>query len=287
MEIVSQLTINSLIVGSITALTAVGFSLIYSVTKFFNMAHGTTLVVGAYTAFWLSKTLGLHISFGIIGGVIAAGILGYIFDKVIYKTLRTKKSSNMTLLIASLGLFTAGQALIAILFTNQFHTITKTATRKVFEIFGGAITDLQIITIAVSIALSLGVVLLVQKTKFGKAIQAISDDEEVAKVVGINTDKLIGYTFIIGSMIAGLSGILWGLDTGITPQMGLFLLLGGITGAIIGGMGNVYGALLGGYFIGFSESMAVWFTSGEWRFTISFTILIIFLLVRPKGIINN
>ena len=128
---------------------------------------------------------------------------------------------------------------------------------------------------------------MLYKTKLGKAVRAISDDENVAKIVGINTNKIIGYVFFIGSAIAGLAGILVGLDIGIQPTMGLGLLLKGVVAAVVGGMGNLYGGVLGSFLLGFVENFGIWKISGEWKDAIAFVLLIAFLIFRPKGIMNS
>ena len=122
---------------------------------------------------------------------------------------------------------------------------------------------------------------------FGKSVRAVSDDEEVAKIVGINTERVIGWIFFIGSAVAGLAGILVGFDTGIQPTMGLNLLLKGIIAAIVGGVGNIWGALLGAILLGFVENFGIWKISGEWKDAIAFVLLILFLIFRPKGIIKS
>ena len=135
------------------------------------------------------------------------------------------------------------------------------------------------------IAVTLSVIL--KKTLFGKAVNAVADDEEVAKIVGINTNKIIAAVFFIGSSIAGLAGILVGFDTGVEPTMGLSLLLKGIIASIIGGIGNIYGAVLGAFLLGFVENFGIWKISGEWKDAIAFGLLIIFLLFRPQGILRK
>ena len=193
----------------------------------------------------------------------------------------------MVLLVASLGVFTALQAFIAILFTSQFQTLSMGSAARVYEIFGAVITQVQLIILLCGIAITLLLALTLKKTLFGKAVNAVADDEEVSKIVGINTDKIIGAVFFIGSMIAGLAGMLVGFDTGIEPTMGMSLLLKGIIAAIIGGIGNIYGALVGGLILGFVENFGIWKISGEWKDAIAFGLLIIFLLFRPRGILQR
>ena len=288
MDIVPQLILNSIIAGAIYTLIALGFNLIYGATKFFNLAHGVMVAVGGYAFFYFAKTLGLNIFVAVIIGVALAGLVGYGLDKLIYLPLRKRKASNMVLLVASLGAFTALQAVIAILFTSQFKTLSQNVgTQKLFEVFGGIITQTQLIILLAAVLVMAGLVLLLYKTQFGKAVRAISDDEEVARIVGINTNKIMGYVFFIGSAIAGPAGILVGFDTGIEPTMGLSLLLKGVIASIVGGVGNIYGGVLGAFLLGFVENFGIWKISGEWKDAIAFVLLIVFLVFRPRGIMNK
>lgn len=267
---------------------ALGFNLIYGATKFFNLAHGVLAPVGGYAVFYFGKTLGMDIYLSAVIGVLFAGILGYLLDKIIYKTLRKRKASNMVLLVASLGIFTALQAVIAILFTSQFQTLSDNiGDQKIYSILGGVITQTQLIILVCGILLMLGLAALFKFTLFGKAIKAISDDEEVSKIIGINTNKIIGYVFFIGSAIAGLAGILVGFDTGLEPTMGMGLLLKGVIASIIGGVGNIYGGVLGAFLLGFVENFGIWKISGEWKDAIAFGLLIVFLIFKPQGIFKK
>lgn len=288
MDILPQIIANSVIAGSVYALVAMGFSLIYGATKFFNLTHGVLAAAGGYAVFYFGKTLDLPVSVAIVLGVVIASALGYLLEHFLFRTLRARKASGMVLLVASLGAFTALQAVIAILFTSQFRTLASLAgERAIFHLGTAVITDIQVWIIAASILSLIGFWLLLTKTAFGHAVRAVSDDEEVSKIVGINTNKIIGGVFIIGSALAGVAGILIGFDTGIEPTMGLSLLLKGVIAAIVGGMGNVYGAFLGAYLLGFAENFGIWHISGEWKDAIAFVILILFLLFRPQGILGK
>lgn len=288
MDILTQLIVNSIIAGAVYALIALGFNLIYGVTKFFNLAHGVISAIGGYAVFYFAKTLGLDIYVSVILGVVLAGLVGYGLDKFIYLSLRKRKASNMALLVASLGAMTALQAVIAILFTSRYKTLSQNiGTQKLFDIFGGVITQTQLVIILATVLVMVGFVLLLYKTQFGKAVRAISDDEEVSRIVGINTNKIIGYVFFIGSAVSGLAGILVGFDTGIGPTMGLNLLLKGVIASIVGGVGNIYGGVLGAFLLGFVENFGIWKISGEWKDAMAFALLIVFLIFRPRGIMNK
>ena len=288
MDIVPQLVMNSIIAGAIYSILALGFNFIYGTVKFFDLGFGALTAVGGYAVFLFYKEFGFDLSISIVLGVLMAGVIGYLIYHFVYKKLRERKASNMVLLVASLGVFTVLQAIIAMIFSSQFQTLsTSGSASNVFEIFGAVITQVQLIMLVSGLVI-MGILGLVpKKTLFGKAINAVSDDEEVAKIVGINTDKIIGGVFFIGSAIAGLVGILVGFDTGIEPTMGMSLLLKGVVASIIGGIGNVYGGVLGAFLLGFVENFGIWKISGEWKDAIAFGLLIIFLLWRPKGILQK
>ena len=288
MEIISQLILNSIIAGAVYALIALGFNFIYWVTKFFNIAYGAMAAVGAYTVFFFFTSSGVNLYLSVFLGVLFAGAFGLLFDKILFLPLRKRNASNVVMLIASLGLFTIMQSVIAIFFSNRFHSLTDIfIAQKTFRLYGGVITDVQVVVIITVILILAGFHLMLNKTVFGKAVKATGDDSEVAEIVGINTDKIIGYVFFIGSAISGLSGILVGFDTGIMPSMGMDMLLKGVTASIIGGVGNVSGSVLGGLLLGFFENFVSWELPGQWKSSMSFVLLIIFLLFRPHGILKK
>ncbi len=288
MDILPQLILNSIIAGAIYAMIALGFNLIYGTTKFFDLGYGALTAVGGYAVFYFYKTLGLDLYVSVLFGILIAGTIGMVIYKLVYSPLRKKKSSGMVLLVASLGVLTAMQAIIAILFTSQFQTLSQNAgSERVFNILGGVITQTQLITLVIGLLIMVAIALVFRFTLFGKAVKAIGDDEEVSKIVGINTNKIVSRVFFIGSAIGGLAGILIGFDTGIEPTMGLSLLLKGVIACIIGGIGNVYGGVIGAFLLAFIENFGIWKISGEWKDAIAFAVLILFLLFRPQGILRK
>ncbi len=288
MDILPQLIVNSIIAGAIYSMIALGFNLIYGTAKFFDLGYGALTAVGGYAVFYFYKTLGLDLYISVVLGLLIAGCIGYLIYRFVYTPLRARKSSSMVLLVASLGAFTMLQAIIAILFTSQFQTLSRNAgTEQVFNVFGGVITQTQLIILILGVLIMMGLGIVLKYTMMGKAVKAVADDEEVSQIVGINTSKIIGLVFFIGSAIAGLAGILIGFDTGIEPTMGFSLLLKGVIACIIGGIGNVYGGFLGAFLLGFIENFGIWKISGEWKDAIAFVVLIIFLLFRPKGILRK
>ena len=267
---------------------ALGFNLIYGTAKFFDLGYGALTAVGGYSVYALAKLAGIDPILSIILGVLISGFIGWIMYKLVYTPLRARKSSSMVLLVAALGVMTALQAIIAILFTSQFQTLSQnSSSESVYNILGGVITETQLIILTCGLVIMFLIAITFKFTLFGKAVKAVGDDEEVSKIVGINTSKIIGRVFFIGSAIAGLAGILVGYDTGVEPTMGLSLLLKGVIASIIGGIGNVYGGVLGAFLLGFIENFGIWKISGEWKDAIAFILLIIFLIVRPMGIIKR
>jgi len=285
MEIVPQLIANSIIAGSIYTILALGFNLVFSMTKFVDIGFGTLTVIGGYTVFLFSKILGVPLPLGILLGLVISGLVNFLVYLFVYKPLRARKASGAVLLIASLGVITAIQAFIAMFFSSQFQSLSGLlAGNRVFDIFGGVMTAVQLSTLALAILLFFALGLTLKYTLFGKAITAISDDEEVSKIVGLNTEKIIGSVFFLAGAIGGLGGMLIGFDTGIEPIMGLPWLLSGVTAAIIGGIGNVYGSAAGGLLLALAENFGIWHIAGEWKSAITFGLLIVFLLWRPKGL---
>lgn len=298
MDILPQLALNSIIAGSIYALVAMGFNLAYGATRFFNLAHGSMAAIGGYTMLALFEAFRCSASDGcdspglLVGivflAIVASGLSGYALEKLVYMPLRKRKASGMVLLVASLGVFSVVQALLAMIFTSRFQALSRLAgATRSFTVGSGVITDAQLASCIAAVSLLCALRIVLKTTLFGKKVRAVSDDEEVAKIVGINTARITGAVFFIAAAAAGLAGILVGLDTGIEPTMGLWLLLKGVIAAIVGGTGSVPGAFVGAYLLGFAENFGIWKIAGEWKDAIAFALLMTFLLFRPRGLVQR
>jgi branched-chain amino acid transport system permease protein len=283
----NQLLINGLIAGAIYALVASGFSLIYSVCKFVHFAHGVVIALAGYFLYFLFSIVGLNFGFSIILAIIFASLSGFLINQIVYRQLRKRKAGNTILLIASVALLIFFESLILILFGADVKTIGYIKIAKGIEIFKAIITPLQIVIIAVSIILLVVLFLFMKKTKIGKAMRAVADNKDVAEIVGISSEKIYSWSFIIGSAIAGIAGILVGLEQNLEPTMGTNLIIKGFTAAIIGGISSVPGSILGAFLLGFVENFGIWFLPSGYKDAIAFIILFIFLLFRPQGIIAN
>ncbi len=286
MSIIVQLLLNGIIAGSIYALIASGFSLIYSVAKFMHFAHGAVVTVSAFFLFFLVALLKLPFWLGFILTVVFAALLGLLMNLVVYKPLRNRKATNAVLLIASLALFIFFQSLMIALFGADIKTVRSGTISTGISFLGGIITELQIIIVLVSLALLVLLWLFMKRTRLGKAMRAVADNKEVAQTVGINPEKIYNLTFIIGSAIAGIAAVLIALEQNIEPNMGFSLIIKGFTGSIIGGISSVPGAVLGSYLLGLVENLGIWYLPSGYKDAIAFFLLFIFLLISPKGILG-
>lgn len=281
-----QLLINGLIAGSIYALVASGFSLIYSTNRFIHFAHGAVVTVGAYFLLTLFTFWGLNFYVASFFVIILTAFVGWLIYRLLYGPLKKKNASNAILLIASIGLLILLENLILLVFGADVKTLDFIRITKGIDIWGATITPLQIIIIISAILLLIALWLFVKYTKFGRAIRAVSDNPELAMISGINADKIRALGFSIGSGIAGFASILIALEQNLTPTMGLHLIIKGFTGAIIGGITSIPGSVLGSYLLGLVENFGIWYLPSGYKDAIAFILLFIFLLVRPSGILG-
>ncbi len=268
-------------------MVAIGFNLIYSTRKFFDLAHGSMAVIGGYGVYVFTGSFNLPVWLSVILAIIVAGLAGLALDSTLYRALREKKATGLVLLVASLGVFTFIQSMISIFFSAQFQRVGSSNGVQSLEILGANVTPTQITAMVLAVLTWLFIAAFLKFTLFGKAMVAVSDDEEVSSIVGINTKRIFYGAAFIGSALAGLGGAMFAIDTGIEPVSGLMLILKGIVGAIIGGIGTIHGAFFGSFLLAFVENFGIWKISTEWRDAISFGLLIIFLIFRPQGIFKR
>jgi len=286
MFVLSQIFINGLIAGAIYALVASGFSLIYYICKFVHFAHGAVITLAAYFLFFLFSISGLNFWLSIIFTLFFSVLVGWLINKIVYEKFRKRKANSTIFLIASFALLILLESLILILFGPDIKTISYIKILKGFEFLGAIITPLQIVIVGISIFLLIFLWFFMKKTKIGKAMRAVADNKDVAEIVGISSEKIYSWAFSISSLIAGVAGILVGLEQNLEPMMGGNLMIKGFTSAIIGGIGSVPGAILGSFFLGFAENFGIWFLPSGYKDAIAFIILFIFLLFRPQGILG-
>lgn len=283
----NQLLTNGLIAGSIYSLVALGFALIYQSVRFFHFAHGAVYAFGAYFAYLFSVQLGVDRVVAFPLACIATMVLGVGLEVMVYKPMRKRKATDLTLLIASLGLYVVLQNVISMVWGDDTKTMRTGQVVEGHEVLDARITDVQIMIIVTSVVLITLLSLIMTQTKFGKTLRALANDPELARLSGINSDRYMMYAFAIGSFLAAVASIMISFDTDMTPTMGFNALVKGVIVVIIGGMGSLPGAALGGLFLGLAENLGVYWLPSKWQDTIAFVILILFLLFRPYGILGK
>ncbi len=243
------------------------------------------VALGGYCAFFIANTPGanLYLSWGV--SCLMAGIVAVAFYRGLYVYMRERSRSPLIMLVATLGILLAITAATSIVFESNPRPLPAAFGSAPWKILGGNIKGFNVFAIGVSIVGFAFLLYLLKWTAFGKAVRAIGDDEEVSKVVGINTTVIIAVVFFIGAIFAAMAGLLSGHDTAIQPRMGLLLLLKGWIASVVGGIGNLYGAIVGGFALGMIEQFGIWDLAGEWRDVISFVVLILFLSFWPKGLL--
>jgi branched-chain amino acid transport system permease protein len=282
-----QLLLNGIIAGSIYSLVALGFALIYQTTRFFHFAHGAVYTFGAYFAYLFFVQLGFDRWLAFPSACVATMLLGVALEVGIYKPMRNRKATDLTLLIASLGLYIVLQNVISMVWGDDTKTMRTGEVVEGHAVLGARITNIQIAIIATTVVLITLISLILTRTKFGKALRALANDPELARLSGINSDRYIMYAFAIGSFLAAVAAIMISFDTDMTPTMGFNALVMGVIAVIVGGIGSLPGAALGGLLIGLAQNLGVYWLPSKWQDTIAFVILIGFLLFRPYGILGR
>lgn len=284
---INQLIVNGIIAGSVYTLVAVGFAVIYRTVKFFHFAHGVVFTAGAYFVYFFKAWLGWPDIVAIPVSTCLCAVLGILIEISVYRPLRHKGSSSLILLLASLGIYIVLQNIISMIFGDDIKTIRSGIVKEGINILGARITPVQITIIIVSLLLVASCFLFLKYTKVGQAMRAVANEPELANISGIETDRVILFTFAIGSALAGIAAILVALDVDMTPTMGMNALMMGVVAVIIGGVESIPGIAMGGLLLGMAQHLGVWKISSQWQNAIAFVVLLIFLLFRPQGFLGK
>ena len=284
MLILSQL-INGIQLGSIYALVALGYSMVYGIVKLINFAHGEIIMVGSYCLWYCISRLGVSPVLAIAITVVLCSLLGVLIEKVAYKPLR--KSARISLLITAIG--------ISLLLQNTMQLLFSANPRMFTNIFPGSVTVggltvsiTALVTIGVSIVMMVGLHFLVNKTKMGTAMRAVSEDTETAQLMGVNVNNTISFTFAVGSALAAVAAVLYcNSYAQIVPTMGSMLGLKAFVAAVLGGIGSIPGAVIGGFTIGVAETLTKGYISSNLADAVVFGILILVLLIKPTGLMGR
>lgn len=283
MDLLLQLAVNGIVMGSIYALLAVGFALIFATTRLFHFAHGGVYALAAYTIYFAKETLKQDFVVGLVLAAIVAVVAGVITELAVYRTLRRRRATSLVILIASLGMMIIMQNTLAIIFGNDPKGLGSGIVAAGYHLGSLILTPVQIITVLTAVVLFTGLQLYLRRTRTGKAIRAVANNPALATIVGINVDHIFLLAFVIGSALAAPASLLVSLQSGLTVTMGMNAIMMGAVAVIVGGVGSIPGAALGALLIGLAENIGVWQIPADWQSSISFGILLIFIIFKPTG----
>jgi branched-chain amino acid transport system permease protein len=290
-----QHLINGLTLGAIYSLIALGYTMVYGILKFINFAHGEILMAGTYAGYYFyfflydpskgtAYTIGIFVA-ALIIAMIASAFLGVLIEKIAYKPLR--KAPRLAPLLSAIGVSIILANLAALFFGTKSKKFEYPFDNSSMQIGGSSITPNQIMILAVGLIMMAGLKLFVDKSRLGKAMRATSQNQPVAALMGINVNLIISLTFAIGSALAAVAGVLIALEYKVYPTMGTMAGLKAFIAAVVGGIGNISGAMLGGIILGLLETFGVVILGipQGLKDTIAFSVLILILLLRPSGIL--
>lgn len=278
-----QQLITGISVGGVYALIATGYALVYSLLDFSNWAHGEVAMIGAYIAFMFVATMRLPFPIAVLLGVGGAALISYLNERIAYRRIRNNKSPNMFLMIAAMGLSTTYQNLMTVLFGAKFKMYPQVLPVSSIQIGSLYIGVLDLLSLVITAVVLFLLIFLIEKTKFGLNVRAIACNTQTANLLGIKVDRCIAMVFCLAGCLAGLAGILLGLKYNVYPTMGNVGLKAFIA-SVMGGLGSVPGAIVGAVILGVIEVFASGYLSSGLKDLISFTLLIVILLVKPSGL---
>ncbi len=296
-----QQIFNGLVLGSIYALVALGYTMVYGILQLINFAHGEVVMVGALVSLWVSLKLiasgvpgPLVFVLGLTAAVPACMLLGFLIERIAYRPLR--RAPRLAPLITAIGVSIVLQALAMMLWGKQYKSVPQLIPAIPLHVGGATISTLQLFIIAVSCVLMAGLLVLINKTPLGRAMRATAQDPTVAGLMGVDINRVISITFIIGSALAAVAGVLVSQNYGIAHYyMGFLLGLKAFTAAVLGGIGNLTGAMLGGVLLGLIESLGAGyigdlsggFFGSHYKDVFAFLVLILVLVLRPSGLLGE
>ncbi|MGL4575190.1 MAG: branched-chain amino acid ABC transporter permease [Burkholderiaceae bacterium] len=303
MEVFLQQIINGLVLGAVYALIALGYTMVYGILQLINFAHGDVLMVGALTALtviklvmaWAPGTPGwLLMLIGMAAAIPVCVIVNVTIERVAYRPLRN--APRLAPLITAIGVSIILQTLAMIIFGRNFHVVPQLLPPEAVKFLGASITPTQIAIVVVSAVMMIGLVLLVEKTKLGRAMRATAENPRVAGLMGVDANRVIVATFAIGAALAAVAGVLFAANYTVAHfYMGFMPGLKAFTAAVLGGIGNLYGAMVGGLILGIVESLGAGyigtltggFFGSQYQDIFAFVVLIIVLTLRPSGIMGE
>ena len=283
-----QYLINGISIGSVYAIIALGYTMVYGIAKMLNFAHGDVIMVGAYISYCVTSYLGLPAWVSVVAAVVVCTVLGIVIEGLAYKPLRGTPS--LAVLITAIGVSYFLQNAAQLIWSSSPKNFTSVVTMKPISLAGGklVITGEVLLTVAVCILVMVGLTVFTGKTRTGKAMRAVSEDRDAAQLMGINVNKTISMTFAIGSALAAVAGVLLcSTVPTLQPTTGSMPGIRAFTAAVFGGIGSIPGAMLGGILLGIIETFSKAYLSTQFSDAIVFSVLIIILLVKPAGLLGK
>lgn len=282
-----QQLINGLSIGSIYALMAVGYSLIYSLLNFTNFAHSITVTIGAFAAFFILSNIVGNLTVGILLAIIIAGIVAMLIELLGYRILLKKNAKRIYLLITGLGISTMCENLMIISFSSRFRVYPDNFSSESINIFGATVGEIDLIIFVVCIVALTAVELFINKSRSGLAIRGASFDLNATSLMGVDVQKLILIVFLIAGGLAGLAGSLLGAKYTAFPTLGTAMTNKAFISSVFGGLGSIPGAVLGAILLGIGETMISGYVSSSLRDVFAYALLVIVLFVRPSGLMGK
>jgi neutral amino acid transport system permease protein len=283
---VAQTSLNGLSLGAIYALGAVGLTLVYGILKLVNFAHGDFLTFGAYMAYLVNVTWGAPLVVAVFWAMLMTAVLGIFFERVMWGPMRAKHAGFLQLILMSIGLAFVLRAVVQWFWGTEIRALDVDTTSTV-EILGVRIGQTELIVLVVGVAVLIGVGLMLRMTVLGKRMRALSDDLDLAETAGIDTRRVILYTWVFAGALAGLAGVLAGSITNLRPELGFELLLPIFAAVILGGIGDAFGALVAGLVLGVMTEWSTLIIDARWKIAVGFLVLLIALVIRPQGIFGK
>ena len=280
--------INGISLGSVYALIALGYTMVYGIAKMLNFAHGDVIMIGSYVVFVTASSLGINPLAAIIASMAACTLLGVTIERVAYRPLRG--ASPLAVLITAIGVSYLLQNVALLVFGSDTKAFSNVVTLPNLELFGGQliIKSVTVVTVIVSIIIMVGLNLFVKRTKLGRAMTAVSEDKGAAQLMGINVNGTIAVTFAIGSALAAVAGVLLcSAYPSLTPYTGSMPGIKAFVAAVFGGIGSIPGAFIGGILLGIIENLSKAYISSQLADAIVFAVLIIVLVVKPTGLLGK
>lgn len=280
--------ISGISLGSIYAIIALGYTMVYGIAKMLNFAHGDVIMVGAYISFCATSYWGMSPFMSVIISMLVCTVLGVVIERTAYRPLR--QATSLAVLITAIGVSYLLENLALLIWTSSPKVFTSIVGSGTVKLFGGqmTVTNVTIVTIVVCVIIMVALSLFTGKTKMGKAMRAVSEDKGAAQLMGINVDTTISVTFAIGSGLAAVAGVLLcSAYPTLTPMTGFMPGIKAFTAAVFGGIGSVPGAMIGGILLGIIEIFGKAYISTQLSDAIVFAVLIVVLLVKPTGLLGK